>query len=81
VDAFDYLKYALPGIERINRALPLAGLPEGLTAGMVLTGFAASAGSAFWHDQLDRLQAAKKQAESVAVSVRQVKEQMTGENK
>lgn len=31
-----------------------------LTAGVVLTGLAASAGSGFWHDQLSRLQSIKK---------------------
>ena len=31
-----------------------------LTAGVILTGLAASAGSGFWHDQLSRLQAIKK---------------------
>jgi hypothetical protein len=31
-----------------------------LTAGITLTGLAASAGSSFWHDQLNRLQAVKK---------------------
>lgn len=31
-----------------------------LTAGVILTGLAASAGSGFWHDQLSRLQSIKK---------------------
>ena len=31
-----------------------------LTAGIILTGLAASAGSGFWHDQLSRLQSIKK---------------------
>ena len=31
-----------------------------LTAGVILTGLAASAGSGFWHDQLSRLQSVKK---------------------
>ena len=31
-----------------------------LTAGVILTGLAASAGSSFWHDQLSRLQTIKK---------------------
>jgi hypothetical protein len=39
----------------------LFGLPMGdLTAGIILTGLAASAGSGFWHDQLSRLQSVKK---------------------
>ncbi|MEM7334763.1 MAG: hypothetical protein AAF490_21990 [Chloroflexota bacterium] len=36
-----------------------------LSAGILLTGLAASAGSTFWHDQLSRLQAAKKGVEQV----------------
>ncbi len=36
-----------------------------LTAGILLSGLAASAGSTFWHDQLSRLQAAKKGVEQV----------------
>ncbi|MCA9933664.1 MAG: hypothetical protein H6662_14225 [Ardenticatenaceae bacterium] len=35
-----------------------------LTAGIVLTGLAASAGSGFWHDQLSRLQSVQKGVES-----------------
>lgn len=37
-----------------------AGNAYALTAGVVLTGLAASAGSGFWHDQLSRLQSIKK---------------------
>jgi hypothetical protein len=48
-----------------------------ISAGIILTGFAASAGSKFWHDQLKQLQAAKKGAESAAELMNQVK-QMTG---
>ncbi|MBN1582990.1 MAG: hypothetical protein JXA89_19940 [Anaerolineae bacterium] len=43
-----------------------------LTVGIVLTGLAATAGSAFWHDQLDRLQSIKRQAESAAKVVQSV---------
>ena len=35
------------------------------TAGMFLTGIAASAGSAFWHDQLDRIRAVKNSARTI----------------
>ncbi|MCA9928448.1 MAG: hypothetical protein KC419_08225, partial [Anaerolineales bacterium] len=35
-----------------------------LTAGVILTGLAASAGSSFWHDQLGRLQAVKSGVEA-----------------
>lgn len=41
-----------------------------LTAGIILTGLAASAGSSFWHDQLSRLQAAKKSVEIAEETVR-----------
>ena len=40
--------------------------------GMLLSGLAASAGSAFWHDQLDRLRATKTVAEQVKAAVGQV---------
>ncbi|MBK8905929.1 MAG: hypothetical protein IPM53_32420 [Anaerolineaceae bacterium] len=36
-----------------------------LTAGVILTGLAASAGSGFWHDQLSRLQNVKKGVDQV----------------
>lgn len=45
-----------------------------LNAGILLSGLAASAGSAFWHDQLERLQVAKKavgQVEKVIETIRQ----------
>lgn len=41
-----------------------------LTAGVILTGLAASAGSSFWHDQLSRLQAAKKGVEVAEETLR-----------
>ena len=36
-----------------------------------LTAFAASAGSAFWHDRLDKLQASKKGAQAAATLLNQ----------
>ncbi len=39
---------------------------KSITVGIVLTAFAASAGSAFWHDRLDQLQASKKGAQAAA---------------
>ncbi|MFN2135018.1 MAG: hypothetical protein ACK2UK_03635 [Candidatus Promineifilaceae bacterium] len=39
---------------------------KSITVGIILTAFAASAGSAFWHDRLDQLQASKKGAEAAA---------------
>jgi hypothetical protein len=48
-----------------------------LDAGILLSGLAASAGSAFWHDQLGRLQVAKKAATQVQKVVASVKETHT----
>jgi hypothetical protein len=42
------------------------------TPGMLLSGLAASAGSSFWHDQLDRLRMAKKLTEQVSGAVGQL---------
>jgi len=45
-----------------------------LNAGILLSGLAASAGSAFWHDQLEKLQIAKKsvgQVEQLVATVKQ----------
>jgi hypothetical protein len=44
---------------------------KSVTVGIVLTGFAASAGSAFWHDRLDKLQASKKGAQAAATLLNQ----------
>jgi hypothetical protein len=43
-----------------------------ISAGIILTGLGASAGSGFWHDQLSRLQAVKKQAETAYTAVQPV---------
>jgi len=42
-----------------------------VTVGIILTAFAASAGSAFWHDRLDKLQASKKGAQAAATLLSQ----------
>jgi hypothetical protein len=47
-------------------------LDRGITAGIILTGLAASAGSTFWHDQLSRLQTVKKAAEGAYGSIQQI---------
>jgi len=44
-----------------------------LDAGIILSGLAASAGSAFWHDMLERLQIAKKAAGQVQTVIQSVK--------
>lgn len=43
-----------------------------LSAGVILTGLAASAGSGFWHDQLSRLQSVKKGAEAAYTAVQNI---------
>ena len=49
-----------------------------LTPGIILTGLAASAGSTFWHDQLDRLQATKKASEGAANLLKQAQNVISG---
>ncbi len=44
---------------------------KAVTVGIILTAFAASAGSAFWHDRLDKLQASKKGAQAAATLLNQ----------
>lgn len=85
VDAAVLLNAVIPGVgDSINAVFYFSGgklhalwprFPAALdlTAGMILTGLAASAGSAYWHDQLDRLQASKPALEKVATLVRQAK--------
>lgn len=80
IDAAVYLGYAVTGIEEQINFVELNSwgffqywFPKGLTVGMLLTGFAASAGSKFWRDLLGRLQAARGQAEEAAQAVRKVK--------
>ncbi len=43
-----------------------------LSAGVILTGLAASAGSGFWHDQLSRLQSVKKGAEAAYTAIQSI---------
>ena len=43
-----------------------------ISAGIILTGLGASAGSGFWHDQLSRLQAVKQTAEAAYAAVQPV---------
>ena len=86
VDAIDLMKGVLDPkvISAINKPVIAQHTAGGttylaLTAGMVLTGLAATAGSAFWHDQLDRLQNLKKQTEQGAKTVKRLKGMVTPE--
>ncbi len=45
-----------------------------LSAGVVLTGLAASAGSGFWHDQLSRLQSVKQSAEAAYTAIQTIQQ-------
>ena len=88
IDAAELLEAAVPGIENtINSVLNIPGsklsqmihwqwiTPDrNLTAGILLTGFAAAAGSKFWHDRLGQLQAARKGAETAAELVNQAQQ-------
>ena len=82
IDAARLLDAVVPGISSqinifaINMHDLWEWFPLGviLTPGIILTGFAASAGSAFWHDQLDRLQAAKKSSEKTAQIVKELQD-------
>lgn len=79
VDAVDILSESFTSMGALNVKFAQAvasmrlPLPAGLTAGVILSGFAASAGSAYWHDQLDRLQVAKKAVSQVSKAVDSVK--------
>jgi hypothetical protein len=86
IDAARLLDAAVPGVgNTINAIFSYDGeqlhamwvrLPANLsfTAGMVLTGLAASAGSTFWHDFLGRLQATKAVAEGAASVLKQAQD-------
>lgn len=72
VDALDLLAEVIPNAS-FGFNQPLDNIIPGATPGMLLTGFAASVGSNFWHDLLDRLQITKKQAEGAARTIREVR--------
>jgi hypothetical protein len=77
IDAFDFLRGSILSsatISKINRVVLVPGTH--FTVGILLTGMAATAGSAFWHEQLDRLQSTKRRAEQAAKTVQQVSERI-----
>lgn len=75
-DNANFLRITLiPGGSFLLRWIPALFSMEGtfdLTAGVLLTGLAASAGSTFWHDQLTRIQAAKQGVEKVQTVVQPI---------
>jgi hypothetical protein len=77
IDVLNLLEEAFPGLlNQLNWTIVSGAtlhawrswLPpdKSITVGIMLTAFAASAGSAFWHDRLDQLQASKKGAQAAA---------------
>jgi hypothetical protein len=88
VSGVDYgaLGDLLGAIWNLSTAVPLLGpmleslLPRvaELELGVVLSGLGAAAGSTFWHDQLDRLQTAKKASEQLDQLRAQVRELQSG---
>ena len=75
VDSSDILQETLPQFAKLlgETTVPLPNNHE-ITAGILLTGLAASAGSAFWHDVLDRMRSIKGQAEAAARYAREAKD-------
>ncbi|NCF64994.1 MAG: hypothetical protein GWP61_03410 [Chloroflexi bacterium] len=82
IDVIRLLGEAFPGVLDSLNVIIVSGdtlhawrswLPANktITVGIILTAFAASAGSAFWHDRLDKLQASKKGAQAAATLLSQ----------
>ena len=81
IDAIALLGEAFPGVAGFNYMIITGETLHGwkdflnpdraITAGIILTGFAAAAGSTFWHDRLDQLQATKKGAETAVDLLKQ----------
>jgi hypothetical protein len=82
IDVLRLLGEAFPGVLDSLNVVIVSGealhmwrswLPvdRSVTVGIILTAFAASAGSAFWHDRLDQLQASKKGAQAAAALLTQ----------
>lgn len=65
IDTFNLLAalFPKPFLDFLNGGTPLASITH--LGGMLLSGFAASAGSSFWHDQLARVRAAKEAAQNL----------------
>jgi hypothetical protein len=64
--ALDGLNVVIVSGETLHAWRSWLPVEKALTVGIILTAFAASAGSAFWHDRLDKLQASKKGAQAAA---------------
>jgi hypothetical protein len=65
-DVLNQLNWTIVSGETLHAWRSWFPADKAVTVGIVLTAFAASAGSAFWHDRLDQLQASKKGAQAAA---------------
>lgn len=65
-DILDQLNWTIVSGQTLHAWRSWLPADKAITVGIVLTAFAASAGSAFWHDRLDQLQAAKKGTQAAA---------------
>ena len=78
------LSHSVGDYFKISTTAPVIGhvgaFFDQLTLGMIVSGLAASAGSTFWHDQLDRLQATKKVAGQLAELTSQTRQSGAGES-
>mgnify|MGYP001823431297 FL=1 len=65
-DILDQLNWTIVSGETLHAWRSWLPPDKSITVGIIQTAFAASAGSAFWHDRLDQLQASKKGAQAAA---------------
>ena len=65
-DVLNQLNWTIVSGETMHAWRSWLPADKAITVGIILTAFAASAGSAFWHDRLDQLQASKKGAQAAA---------------
>ncbi len=65
-DVLGQLNWTIVSGETLHAWRNWLPVDKAITVGIVLTAFAASAGSAFWHDRLDQLQASRKGAQAAA---------------
>lgn len=65
IDSFELLSPLFPENIRNFIRSPEYGFSNLRAGGIIISGFAASAGSSFWHDQLDKARAVKESARAV----------------
>jgi hypothetical protein len=77
-DIMEQLNWTVISGETLHAWRTWLPVDKSITVGIVLTAFAASAGSAFWHDRLDQLQASKKGAQAAAQLLNQASQVVDG---